>query len=212
MAIRYPAFILIFLALCAAVPAMAQTFTVAGNVSDSLGAPVPFASIYVQGSSTGVTANEKGAYSLRLAAGTWSLVFRSIGFGQEERNLQLRSDTLVHVTLRQERLSLEPVEVSASREDPAYAIIRKAIGRRELHLRQEAGYAVDVYVKGLQRMEKAPEKFLGMDVQSALELDSNNQGIIYLSESESELFVKDRDTYKEIIHSSKVGGDNSGFS
>src|SRR5690606_20862043 len=81
-----------------------------------------------------------------------------------------------------------------------------------MHLEQEANYAVDAYVKGLQRMEQAPEKFLGMDVQSALELDSNNRGIVYLSETTSELFVRDRKTRKEVIYSSKVAGDANGFS
>ncbi|QEC54065.1 carboxypeptidase-like protein [Anseongella ginsenosidimutans] len=190
----------------------AQTYSVAGTVSDSLGEPVPFASVFVSGSSRGVTANENGFYMLRLGKGDWKLLFKSIGYRQETRPLSLSSDTVLDVRLSQERLRLETVAVTASREDPAYAIIRKAIARRQTHLRQEQNYAADVYIKGLQRMEDAPEKFLGMDVRNALELDSNNQGIVYLSESQSELFVKDPDTYKEIVYSSKVAGDNSGFS
>src|SRR3546814_13503414 len=51
-----------------------------------------------------------------------------------------------------------------------------------------------------------------MDVGRALELDSNNRGIVYLSESQSELFVRERDTYKEVVYSSRVAGNNNGFS
>src|SRR3546814_5114062 len=64
----------------------------------------------------------------------------------------------------------------------------------------------------MQRMDDAPEKFLGMDVGRALELDSNNRGIVYLSESQSELFVRERDAYKEVVYSSRVAGNNNGFS
>lgn len=211
--------ILLFLCLAAfQVPVWGQSFSVSGTVTDSLGEPVPFASVLANvegasgGGSRGVTANEDGAYQLSLEAGRYELVFSSIGYRQESRTINISSDTSLHVTLSLQQLQLDAVAVTASREDPAYAIMRKAIALRRMHLEQEANYAVDAYVKGLQRMEQAPEKFLGMDVQSALELDSNNRGIVYLSETTSELFVRDRKTRKEVIYSSKVAGDANGFS
>lgn len=202
----------ILLILASLSVASGQTFSVSGTVSDSSGDGIPFASVYVQGGSRGVTANENGVYQIRLEAGDYRLGFQSIGYRQESKSISLVSDTMLSVTLSLQSLHLDAVAVTASAEDPAYAIIRKAIEKREMHLAQERNYSVDAYVKGLQRMEEAPEKFLGMDVQNALELDSNNQGIVYLSESQSRLHVRDRDTYKEIIHSSKVAGDPSGFS
>src|SRR3546814_8678419 len=94
------------------------------------------------------------------------------------------SDTILSVSLSAERLRLETVAITVSREDPAYAIIRKAIERRGDHLEAERDYSVNVYIKSMQRMDDAPEKFLGMDVGRALELDSNNRGSVYLSESQ----------------------------
>ncbi|MFS8617663.1 MAG: DUF5686 family protein [Solitalea sp.] len=183
-----------------------------GIISDSLGGPVPFASVFVQGGNRGVTANEQGFYRMRLEAGRYQLSFQRMGYRQETRSIELLADTVLSLTLSQQGLHLDAVAVTASREDPAYEMIRQAIARRRKHLDQERNFIADAYVKGLQRMEDAPEKFLGMDVQNALELDSNNQGIVYLSESQSRLYVKDRSTYKEVIHSSKVAGNNNGFS
>lgn len=198
--------------VCASTAAVAQSHIISGTVSDSLGDPVPFASVFAGNSGRGVTANENGVYSLRLEEGAWDLAYKSIGYRQEILSLQLTSDTILNVSLFIERLSLETVAITASREDLAYAIIRKAIERRSDHLEAERDYTVDVYIKSMQRMDDAPDKFLGMDVVNALELDSNNRGIVYLSESQSELFVRDRDTYKEVVYSSKVAGNNNGFS
>src|SRR3546814_8480483 len=79
------------------------------------------------------------------------------------------SDTILSVSLSAERLRLETVAITVSREDPAYAIIRKAIERRGDHLEAERDYSVNVYIKSMQRMDDAPEKFLDMDVGRALE-------------------------------------------
>ena len=62
-------------------------------------------------------------------------------------------------------------------------------------------------------MLEAPETILGQDVgdMDGL-LDSTGQGILYLSESESQLYFTAPDDYKEVMVSSKVSGDDNGFS
>jgi len=62
---------------------------------------------------------------------------------------------------------------------------------------------------------KAPKKFLGVNIQEAgneLGLDSNRRGIIYLSESESDITVNPPKDFKEVMISSKVSGNNRAFS
>src|SRR3546814_13609856 len=102
-------------------------------------------------------------YSLWLKEVPWELSFKSIGYRQEIRSLELMSDTILSVSLSAERLRLETVAITVSREDPAYAIIRKAIERRGDHLEAERDYSVNVYIKSIQRMDDAPEKLRGMD-------------------------------------------------
>jgi len=75
------------------------------------------------------------------------------------------------------------------------------------------GYSCDVYIKGNQKLLDAPEKILGQeigDLDGAL--DSTRQGIVYLSESISKYHYRAPDDYKEVMISSKVSGDDQGYS
>ena len=107
---------------------------------------------------------------------------------------------------------LSEVVISADREDPAYAIIRKAIEKRPYYKDLIQSYECDVYVKGNQKILEAPEKILGVEVGDMEGmLDSSRQGIVYLSESVSKLYVDEGES-KEVITSSKVSGDDQGYS
>jgi hypothetical protein len=58
-----------------------QQGEISGRIIDSLGEPVPFATIAIERSSKGVAANDLGYYYLGgLDAGTYTVVFQSIGF------------------------------------------------------------------------------------------------------------------------------------
>ena len=64
--------------------AFAQNLTVSGNVTDaSNGEPVPFASVHLQGTMTGVSTDAEGHYSLSVPA-DGILVFSSIGYKTQE--------------------------------------------------------------------------------------------------------------------------------
>ncbi len=64
--------------------AFAQNITVTGNVTDaSNGEPVPFASVHLQGTMTGVSTDVDGHYSLSVPA-DGILVFSSIGYKTKE--------------------------------------------------------------------------------------------------------------------------------
>ncbi|HUH33649.1 MAG TPA: DUF5686 family protein, partial [Daejeonella sp.] len=82
-------------------------------------------------------------------------------------------------------------------------------------LQEVESYTTDVYIKGMQKLLAAPKKFLGKDVAKIgkeMGLDSNRQGIIYLSESESKLSFMQPDRFREEMVSSKVSGSNRAFS
>ncbi len=102
----------------------------------------------------------------------------------------LKRNTVVNVTLTTEVYELKAVSINAKGEDPAYAIMRKAIKRRKAHLSEVKAYTCGVYIKGLQKLLAAPKKFMGADINQIgreIGLDSNRRGIVYLSESESKL-------------------------
>ncbi|KIA92951.1 hypothetical protein OC25_14690 [Pedobacter kyungheensis] len=190
----------------------AQQFSVTGTVKDTNGQPVPFASVYLKNTTTGTSANVDGKYSIKLKNGQQTLSFRAVGYKQQDHIINLSDDISLNVTLTAESYTLENVNIRANAEDPAYAIIRKAIKERKTHLNEVKSFSCDVYIKGVQRLKGAPKKFFGQDIQKVLELDTNRKGIIYLSESQSKFnFSRPNSIHEEMI-SSKVAGRNNAFS
>ena len=182
---------------------------VSGIVQDETGDPIPFVSIYIEGTSTGTSSNVDGQFKLELPSVQGTLVFQHIAFEKQLYDLsEVEGDMLI--IMRQQQVELAQVVIEGS-EDPAYAIMRKAIEKRKFHLKQVDAYSCRAYVKGMQQLTAAPEQILGqtIDIQTA---DSNSTGIVYLSESESVLHFKQPDKIKETIISSKVSGEEQGFS
>ena len=58
-----------------------------GSIKDSNGQALPYASIYIQGSTIGTLANEKGLYELALKTGTYKIVFQYTGYEKLEREV-----------------------------------------------------------------------------------------------------------------------------
>ena len=185
-----------------------------GKVTDIDGKPLPFVSVYVQNTTQGTTTNFEGEYFLELEKGSHQIVFQYIGYGQKIKNITYTGGIkILNVQLEEEAISLGIIEIKANAEDPAYAIVRKAIAKRKYYKEQVKQYACDVYVKGNVKILEAPEKLLGQDVGDMDgSLDTTRQGIVYLSESISKLYFKQPDHFKEIMTSSKVSGDDNGFS
>ncbi len=190
------------------------TAQIKGTVTDQSGEPLAFASVYVQGTTKGTTTNLEGEYFLELEKGKYQLVFQYIGFRQQVMAVDYQGSLLkLDVYLEGESISLMEIEVKANAEDPAYPIIRKAIAKRKYYKELVNSYSCDVYIKGNVKILEAPEKLLGQDVGDMEgSLDTNRQGIVYLSESVSKLYFKQPDRFKEIMTSSKVSGDDNGFS
>ena len=187
---------------------------VQGLVTDTAGEPLAFASVYVAGSSRGTTTNIEGRYSFKLAPGDYELVFQYVGYASERRTVQVGAAPItLDVRLADESIALSTFEVSAEGEDPAYAVMRKAIAKRDYYRDRLGQHAVDVYIKGQVKLKDVPETFLGQDLGDfGGNVDSTRQGIVYLSESVSRLYVDPPNRVKEVMTSSKVSGDEGGFS
>lgn len=195
------------------ISAFAQQFSVSGKVIDDVGKPVPFASVYIQNTTQGASANSEGEYAINLKPGKYVLQYKAVGYKQESRTVDVSQSKTVNVTLNIEFYQLQTVVIGG--KDPAIAIMRKTIKNRKTYLNEVQAYTADVYIKGLQKLLDAPKKFLGRDMNSIgkqLGLDSNRRGIIYLSESESKYsFMQPNKVHEEMI-SSKVSGSNRAFS
>ena len=197
-------FLYIFLSFFA-LKLSAQEATISGKITAEDGKPIPFATVYIKNTTKGTSANSEGEYSINLKSGVYDVQFKAIGYRQESRKVDLKINQKTDVVLKNEDYQIKEVTVRAGAEDPAYAIIRKAIKKRKGYLNAVNAYTCEVYIKGLQKLLAAPKKFLMFDVQKATReagLDSNRRGIVYLSESQSQLsFMKPDNIHEEIISS-----------
>jgi hypothetical protein len=188
-----------------------QANTIVGKVTDKNNKPVPFLTVYIQGTTNGTNTNQNGEYFLTVEAGEHQVVFRHIGYKTEIREVNVREDELeLNVQMGIEAMQLAEIQISSKDKDPAYAIIRAAQKKRKFYLNQIKKYDCDVYIKGMNYLEDVPEKILGQEIHIE-GLDESRSGIVYLSESVSKLYYKEP-KYKEVMISSKVSGDNQSFS
>lgn len=192
--------------------ASAQNLLLSGKVTDSKNNPLPFASVFVKGTTIGTNTNADGVYNLRLKEGSYEIVYQYVGYKKEIKSVELNSNTTVNVILQSDNYQLKEVEVKAG-EDPAYAVIRQAIKKRRFYLNQVDEYTCRAYIKGLQRLSSIP-KNLGKLLKITMgenPIDSSMLGVIYLSESESKYYYSKPDE-KEIMFSSRVSGNKQAFS
>lgn len=192
--------------------ALAQQFEVKGKITDSDGQPIPFVSVFIKGTTKGVSANAEGAYSINVDRGLVTLTFTIVGFKTATQSIDVFSNTTLNQTLQTEHYTLNSVVIKANGEDPAYRIVRNAIKNRKAYLEEVFAYSSDVYIKGMQKLVGAPKKFFGRDIQKTLNLDTNRNGILYLSESQSKFSYMKPDRIKEEMISSKISGRNNAFS
>ncbi|MCY7362489.1 MAG: DUF5686 and carboxypeptidase regulatory-like domain-containing protein, partial [Ignavibacteria bacterium] len=183
-----------------------------GTIRDDKNKPLAFASVFIKETTTGVTANVEGNYTLQLAPGNYEIVFQYVGFMKTTKQVTIANTPVtLNVNLAPENFKLKEVTINADAEDPAYRVIRNAMKKRKYYLQQVEEYKCEVYIKGVQKLDSIPKKIMGFNPDK-LGLDSSMLGIIYLSESQSEYNFKQADHIKEVMVSSKVSGDNKAFS
>ncbi len=194
---------------------LTTTAQITGTVTDSDGEPVPFAGVFIKDSYIGTSTNAEGLYQLNYSKkGPAIIIFQSLGYQTNEVEVSLEKFPYqLDAVLRMETTSLEEVVVRSD-ENPANRVIQEAINSREANRLKSASYTANFYSRGLWRMEDVPEKFLGQEIGDLDgSLDSlTRSGIIYLSETVSEIAYQAPDNFKEFITASKVSGNDQGFS
>jgi len=186
-----------------------QAGLITGHIYNDEGEPLPFASIYIMGTTIGTASNPEGYFELPIANGTYELVFQYIGYQQKHITVAVDEERLsLEISLHREEISLDEVVISAEAEDPAYRIIRNAIQKRKYYLRQVENYKCEAYTKGIFRITEAPDKIFGDSLNTK---NDSIIGIVYLSESESVISFEQPDKFREEMISVKVSGDDQGY-
>lgn len=201
-----------FLLLFFAINASAQ---IKGKISDAKNEPLSFVSVYFDGTLTGTTSNDNGDYVLDInQKGKYTIVFQYLGFKTLKKQIEISEFPYeLNVVLEEEKVELAEITVS-TKDNPANRIIRNVIANKDKNTNKFANYTAKFYSRGLYRIKDAPEKFLGQNLGDfGGGLDSTRSGIIYLSETVSDIkFQKKPAAFKENIIASKVSGQDNGIS
>lgn len=190
------------------------TAQIVGKVTDSNGEPLSYVNIYLKNSYTGTTSNDDGNYSLNInQQGEYQIIYQFLGYKSVTKTISPTSfPHILNISMVEETTSLDAV-VLDNKEDPAYRIIRKTIAQRKENIEKLSEYTADFYSRGLWQVKDIPEKIFGQEVgdfEGAL--DSTRSGIVYLSETISEIAYQKPDKFTEKIIASKVSGNDNGFS
>ncbi len=192
-----------------------QIAQVQGVIKDAKGEPLSFVSVYLDKTVTGTTSNDSGEYVLELSKkGKFTIVFQFLGYKTLKKQIEIVSFPYnLDVVLEEESVTLNEISISTG-ENPANAIIRNTIANKDKNTDKYANYTAKFYSRGLTRIKDAPEKFFGQGLGDfGGGLDSTRSGIIYLSETFSNIsFQKDPRKFKEKIVASKVSGEDNGVS
>lgn len=149
---RYIAFILI---CCFTTSLLAQTFK--GKVTDLSGTPIPYAALYLKELRTGFTTDANGCFQTSLRPGQYTCEVSSMGFtGQTFTLIMPAGDLEKNMMLSEQIYNLREVSVVKGAEDPAYFVMRKAIGNAPYYRAQIKGFKAGTYLKGTGKMKSIP--------------------------------------------------------
>jgi len=190
---------------------------ISGTVTDDKGSILPYASVFVKGTSRGTTSNNSGRYFLDLPAGNYTIVCQYVGYGRQEKSVNLGTEPLtLDFKLSLQQTSMKEIIVKSGAEDPAYEIIRHAIKKRKSYENPLDSFTCEAYIKTLLKTRTLPSRIMGRAMKDedrkALGVDSVGKGIVYLSESLTKISFKKPDKIKlEVISGRESGTNGFGF-
>ena len=176
-----------------------------GKITNASGNPVPFSTIYIQELRQGTAANEMGNYEIKLPAGQYVVTYQCMGFAPQYFNLTISGQNVrKDVTLQMQYYQIPEVRISATGEDPAYGIMRKAIGMAPYYLNCVKHYKSEVYLKGSMIIQKIPGLIKSLIKKAEKEEGNDNikvrEGDVYVMESYDEVEFTSPDTYvKKVV-------------
>ncbi|MDZ7607899.1 MAG: DUF5686 family protein [Cyclobacteriaceae bacterium] len=201
-------------------PAHAQNLqNIHGTIIDSeTGEPLPFVNVYLKSTSDGAITDANGQFTISIDQKPDTIIVSFVGYIS-----QLYPTS--YFTAGKETIKLKPVLVNLTEvvfnggENPAWAIIRNAVSKKQLHdHRTLKAFEYSSYNRIEVDIENLPLKFddrkLMSDVWAGIDtsaLDKNSAGKavlpIFLSESSSRYYVKNNPhTSHEDIEKTKIAG------
>ena len=131
-----------------------------GKVLDEHGLPVPYANIFVEAAQTGTSSDDNGDFLLKLPAkGDYRIIISALGYTTTVDTVVIGDQLeMLNFQLVSSAEALDEIVVTASKRDPAYAIIREASDRRKANLRNVESYRAQVYLKAREDIDRKAKK------------------------------------------------------
>ncbi|MBT3422107.1 MAG: carboxypeptidase-like regulatory domain-containing protein [Bacteroidetes bacterium] len=182
---------------------------ISGRITDTQGAPLAYANVYVKNTSYGASSNLKGNYFLELKKGSYTIVYSFVGYESLEKDIIINEKEAVklNVVLKEASHELTEFEVVVKKEDRSKEILKNVRENRKYYLSQVNSYSCKSYQKTSLEKElikiKAKDSIISKkdtlkevsgDMLAHLKKQKMN-----LIESVSETYFKSPSTYKEIV-------------
>lgn len=187
---------------------------VSGIIKDNKGEIIPYATISIKGKTT-ISADANGFYSLQISDGNYEITCSHIGYITVTKKVEVSaSKLLLDFVLPLQETELADVVIQS--KDPSDRIVQHTIDNRQNFLMPYNSFSCQAYIKMLMKTRKMPKKILFTKVEDAdkkeMGVDSNGKGVVYLSESISNIaFAKPDKIKAEVISSRESGSQVYGF-
>lgn len=189
----------------------AQQYVITGKVTDSLGLPISFGSVYIKNSTYGTTTNDGGEYEFKLRPGAYNIVYLSVGYRSVEKTIAITGANVQQdIQMQAEPFTLKPLATD-EKNDPAMGIMRQVVDKRKFYLTQVNSYSSATYIKGVKNVTSLPTTLLAKGLTKVLQVNTKGKGIVYQSESLSSYSFEQRDEIKEVFIASKTAGSDPPF-
>ncbi|MGQ1945955.1 DUF5686 and carboxypeptidase regulatory-like domain-containing protein [Geofilum sp. OHC36d9] len=201
---------LIHLSLLLLVSTMTQGAVLHGTITDKEKNPIPGVSLFIRELRTGTISNNEGNYEITLPAGTYHLTFQSLGMRSQDHTISITEEETAELNIELESVhfKIDEVKVYSGGEDPAYAMMRKAISLAPYYLRQAKRYDANVYLKGSLQVKKVP-RLLRKNMDIRVNDSKIEVGPIYTIESMNEITFVAPDTFRHTVISSQSNFQNN---
>ncbi len=190
------------------IPALAFSGGIRGIVKGDDGNPLPFATIYIKQTGTGSATDNSGRYEVTLSPGKYDVYFQYLGYETTTRIVDVGDGFQeINITLKTQVVQLQSVTIHASKEDPAYSVMRRAIAKAKYHTQQVDSFFAKVYIKGKGKLKDYPWM-----AKKLLEKEGITKDRLFIQESVSEVQYKRPNKFKEKVIAIYTQGKNNNTS
>lgn len=187
-----------------------------GKIVDEEDQAVPYATIFVEEIKSGVATNYDGEFVMKLEAGQYNVRIQHINYETVFQAIAVDENRSVVIRMSPKMITLAEVEIRSGSEDPAYAVMRKAIAKAPYYRQIFDSYRAEAYSKATLRIDRMP-KLMARAINKAVEEELKLKvGDVFTRESVGKI-IYENDSAKQTILSVKssfpdqIGLDNAFF-